>query len=377
MDLRSDSQGFIIGERRLRELRDGINRTQADMQAIIAALQAQSTQNEANLATTLSQLAASTAALAEFTANNRNRRPTRDVTNRVGRPPNRPRPPSINEQFRQRYENANPPAANPPDSGGNGGAGRNDGRTEQSRLNRMGEAIGNAVGQQLDVNAEGVDPLVDSVRELNQIVSPARRAFTLMGRGALWLFKRNRKPEISDEQDDANDQSNRNDLTRNKLLQKLIDAVRAARSGGGGLLGGLLGRGRGMFGLLGKLGKGVLKRIPLLGALIGGGVLASKWDGLDKEGKYGGVGGVAGGGIGAVIGGTLGSIVPVVGTAIGAAVGGVVGTWLGEKAGKKLSEWTDYLKDEDIGGRIGNAWRIFTDGIGLWFKQRQHYQIQS
>ncbi len=39
MDLRSDSQGFIIGERRLRELRDGINRTQADMQAIIAAFE--------------------------------------------------------------------------------------------------------------------------------------------------------------------------------------------------------------------------------------------------------------------------------------------------------------------------------------------------
>lgn len=414
MDLQSDSQGFLLGEARLKEIASGIDGVSDNTQAILDILTTQAAQVKDGLKQVVREISSQNRSNRRSSRNGRDSGSAGNTRNASQNSSNRRNSTARNqpiptetpaermERIRRNRQASNPnnPLNNPASTrrrGANGrfeGAGANDsqnsdsspnnangrrrgangrfesdGSTEQSGLQKLGKIIGDSVGQSLNVDTQGVDPLLDSMRELNQIITPGKRAFTLMGRGALWLFKRNRKPEISDEQDDANDQANRNDVTRNKLLQKLIDAVRAGR-GGGGLLGGLLGGGRGMFGMLGKLGKGFLKRIPLLGTLLGGGMLASNWDGLDKEGKYEGVGGVAGAGIGAVIGGTLGSVVPVVGTAIGAMVGGVVGNWLGENAGKKLSEWTDYLESEDIGGNIGRAWTTFTTGMATWFKER-------
>lgn len=135
---------------------------------------------------------------------------------------------------------------------------------------------------------------------------------------------------------EANKEQQRSDKQRNKLLTRLIDAVRA-NSGGG--LSGLLG-GRGAMGLLGGLGKAGLKRLPLLGALFGGASLAKDWDTLDTTGKGKGLGKV----IGTTVGGVLGAFLGPVG-----AIGGAgLGNYLGGIFGDKVGTWVDELTTADL-----------------------------
>ena len=99
-------------------------------------------------------------------------------------------------------------------------------------------------------------------------------------------------------------------------------------------------------GILGGAGS-VLRRAPLIGALLGGGIDA--YDEYQESGNAGraastGVGAAAGGGLGAWGGATTGAALgafggPVgmaIGGLLGAAVGGIGGSWLGGKAGKGI-----------------------------------------
>ncbi|WP_150284357.1 phage tail tape measure protein [Rummeliibacillus sp. TYF-LIM-RU47] len=88
---------------------------------------------------------------------------------------------------------------------------------------------------------------------------------------------------------------------------------------------------------LGKVGKGGLlktgtsigKKIPILGTLLGAGLLVA--GGKENLGSNGGS--LAGGAAGAAAGAALGSVIPGVGTAIGGVVGGIAGSIFGEKFG--------------------------------------------
>lgn len=122
----------------------------------------------------------------------------------------------------------------------------------------------------------------------------------------------------------------------------------AARMGGS-MLGGLLGS-------AGKLGKGFLKKIPVLGALfaLGDGIGGLFDDSRDENGQSN-RGKRVGSGVGTAVGGLVGSIFGPVGTIAGA----MIGDWLGEKIGAWAADF-DWGK---ITGKISNAWNKSLDWI--------------
>ncbi|WP_219097583.1 glycoside hydrolase family 19 protein [Pseudomonas sp. UMAB-40] len=119
-------------------------------------------------------------------------------------------------------------------------------------------------------------------------------------------------------------------------------AAKAARGGGKGILGKGLDFGKSLIGkgagLLGKSAKGFIRKIPFVGTLLGGlmvanAVLADEDPNATpdekkqaKADKWGTVGGVAGG----VVGGALGSFLGPVGTIAGGIAGDYIGSALGE-----------------------------------------------
>lgn len=101
------------------------------------------------------------------------------------------------------------------------------------------------------------------------------------------------------------------------------------------------------------LGKSALKRLPLVGGLIGAvtaliddqriandsGLTDKERGDMRVENLLGGIGELGGGSLGAAIGMGIGTaILPVVGTAIGGVVGGLVGGWAGKGAGTKVAD---------------------------------------
>ena len=159
-------------------------------------------------------------------------------------------------------------------------------------------------------------------------------------------------------------------LTKMQLLGGMFAGIAKmlGKGGAGGLLGGI-GKmfGKGGGGLLGGLGKGFLKRIPILGALIGG---AFAWNesnaaendsSLTKDEKNSAKGKAWGGAVGGVIGAAVGSLLGPVGTVAGA----VIGDWLGGQFGEMLGgKWT--AMTETISGAWGVCTTFFTetwDGI--------------
>ena len=134
----------------------------------------------------------------------------------------------------------------------------------------------------------------------------------------------------------------------------------------------------------GGAGRGLLKRIPMLGSLLSLAFMAS--DVMSSEGGEGtreekdkstgsavgrGVGSIGGMAAGAAAGAALGSIVPGLGTAIGGIIGGVVGGFMGDKAGDIIGEtvggWVSDLRNSNIGGAITDKWNYTTDFMGsLW-----------
>lgn len=90
--------------------------------------------------------------------------------------------------------------------------------------------------------------------------------------------------------------------------------------------------------------KGIGKKIPILGALIGAGALVAG----GREHLGANAGGLAGWSAGASAGALLGSVIPGVGTVIGGTVGGLAGSYYGEKYGAKGQSWLskEYAKRE-------------------------------
>lgn len=205
-------------------------------------------------------------------------------------------------------------------------------------------------------DARGLDPTIDALGELKDLVSPVGGVFKRMSVKAAGVFagrirKRGMDEALPVEQVKANKEQQRHDVRRNKLLERLIDAVRRNKPKGG-LFDSLTKGGGGLLRLLMGGGKAVLKRIPLLGALFGGGMLAKDWGKLDNAGKGKGVGSVVGGVGGAIVGSLLGPA--------GTLAGGAFGAYLGGIFGKKVGEWTDSLKGVDFA-------KLFTDTLNEIF----------
>lgn len=132
--------------------------------------------------------------------------------------------------------------------------------------------------------------------------------------------------------------------------------AKAAKAGKGGFFskmlksgGGLL-KGGGLLGGAAKLGKGLLKRIPLLGALFGGGMainalMKDAKTPEEKQEKWGAVGGSVGG----LLGGALGML----GGPAGAIAGGILGDFIGEQVGS-------WLATADLGAMIDSVTGVFS-----------------
>ena len=223
-------------------------------------------------------------------------------------------------------------------------------KSEQSTLGKVAQTIGTAIKGIMPSNPQGVDPTLDAINEVANVLSPVKRAAGFMLRPLTgWMKSRKRNEPIPKEQSDHN-------RRQVKLLQRIADNLQSR----GGLLGGLgklLGAGGGLLGslfggLLGKgkgLGKGLSKilkfgkGLPIVGALLTA-MSFSDWGSQTTKEKGGTVGSLAGG----LAGGALGSILGPVGTIAGAAIGSWVGDKLGGVVAPYVKEWTDSLIDADI-----------------------------
>jgi hypothetical protein len=237
------------------------------------------------------------------------------------------------------------------------------------RIGAMGSIASNAIER-----APDVDPSIAAAKEVSAIVTPIGRGFGKMfGSGGeekrklVWIKRL--WSELRGLRRDETEFSKAE-------LRKLTAIEKKPNSGksGGGLLSrltpkipglGMLGNflGKGGAGLLG-LGKGLLRRVPLLGALLAGGsALASIFGGDDPEktstenrkdrftGGGSGIGALMGGGIGLAFGGPLGAM-----------VGGLIGDKLGEITGA----WLATFDWKEVGDKITGTWdagvKKFSDG---------------
>lgn len=380
MAIKSDSQGFILGERRLKEMSQGISQTEINTKEILNVLTnslKEQQRKQAKYETTQSDHDSTPV-----------RRKSRDAGDDIHKTVKAAR--EAASEVRKTVESAQEvvkiqrksqdserglyrdkgnakrtsvedrvTAARVRDSKGrfigSGGSGSSSSQSEANQKSFMKNLKSAFSGSgAIGVNPRGIDPTIDALGELKDVVSPVGGVFGRMSAKAASLFagrtkKRKNEEILPEEQAKANKTEQRNDVRRNKLLERLIDVVRSGAKKGGGLLGGVLGRGKG--GLLGLLlggGKAVLKRVPLLGALFGGAALANNWGKSDNGEKGKGMGKI----IGTVIGGALGSFLSPVGTV----AGGVLGNYLGGIFGQKVGEWTAGLRNIKFG-------ELFTDAI--------------
>lgn len=117
-------------------------------------------------------------------------------------------------------------------------------------------------------------------------------------------------------------------------------------------LGNSIGKGEGVLSKTALATKNGIKRIPLLGALLTGGIkaydlkdrddLSNTQKGVQVSTNV--VGSLGGAAAGAAAGATIGSVIPVFGTAVGGLVGGIAGGLAGENIGDMFGEQlSDYL----------------------------------
>ncbi|AIY40135.1 hypothetical protein LT85_0977 [Collimonas arenae] len=227
------------------------------------------------------------------------------------------------------------------------------------------------------VKAPDVAPAIAAAKELHSIVAPLGRGWAkLFGKGAddkkvvwykrLWNELRGLRQEDSayhlaearragenKHKDSAGEKSGGILSMLGGLFTKIpgLGALGGLLKGGDGLLGGLL---RGGGRLMGGLGKGLFRRIPLIGAAFAGISAATSAFGPDdpdktpeenRKGRFTGVGS----GVGALIGGGIGTL-------LGGPIGTVIGGMVGDKVGELVGAWLSTLDWEKIGAQITGAW---------------------
>lgn len=113
---------------------------------------------------------------------------------------------------------------------------------------------------------------------------------------------------------------------------------------------------------LGGLAKGFLKKLPFVGALIGGGMLASSMMKDDdpnltpqenKTKRYTDVGG----GVGSLVGGALGLL--------GGPAGAIAGAMIGDQLGSMVGSWLSTVDLTSITGKISETFTTLKDGALL------------
>ena len=240
-----------------------------------------------------------------------------------------------------------------------------DGST-QSGFSRLSSEIKSLGGGALG-GGGSVDPILDSLKEAKDLLSPVGRGLKLAGKGVKLSFS---KLKALKRREPVPLQQDRHNRENEKLLDRIWKAIKKQGNGAGGagLLGSLIGGAGGRGGMLKKAAKLLKGKAGLIGAVAGAGLLASNWGESSDEEKSAGFGGLAGGlagaGTGAAMGAAAGSVVPVVGTIAGGLVGGLVGGWLGMGAGEALgaavtpyvSKWSDSLSGYGLAEKMKSSW---------------------
>lgn len=95
------------------------------------------------------------------------------------------------------------------------------------------------------VNVENISPEIDAIKEIDGIIRPAGRAFVAMGKGAGWLYKRKSKRDIviPKEQNKQHKLDNLHDTEEIRLYRLILQKLKGDSFGLSNLLGGLTGLG--------------------------------------------------------------------------------------------------------------------------------------
>lgn len=217
---------------------------------------------------------------------------------------------------------------------------------------------------------EEADPTIKAFQE---VAEPMRRGYEIFTGGGdkkdRWYKKIFKELNLFRKDETAFNRA------ANRSLHNIENTPGGGDSGGSG--GGFLG-GAGAL-MLGA--KALLRKVPILGALLGG--IGAFGDVSSTEGNnsltrgekdrrngkaIGGAVGTFGGMMaGAKLGATVGALGGPVGAAIGGVAGGAAGLFFGDQAGQiigeKMGEWTTQLRDADVPGKIIGAWETTTSAI--------------
>lgn len=89
------------------------------------------------------------------------------------------------------------------------------------------DKMSRAIWQYVAVDASSLSPEIDALNEIRDTISPAGRGLVAMGRGAGWLFRRkSKKDELqAPEQDKQNTQINLNNKEKRRLLRLILREV--------------------------------------------------------------------------------------------------------------------------------------------------------
>lgn len=176
------------------------------------------------------------------------------------------------------------------------------------------------------------------------------------------------------------DRNNKNRTSRNRTPNTIIGSSnKQTNPNRSGKLGGLAG----------KAGK-LAKRLPVIGALLTGGLIAkdlisTELSDLAPDEKTkrmshvtgSGVGGIGGAVAGGFMGASIGSVVPIVGTTVGAVVGSILGGIGGDKIGgilgDKFGDWVNELRAQGVTDQIINRWQVGVLAMQLMWQDFTRY----
>lgn len=390
MKLRSDSDGFLIGERRLKQIAENIQDTQDNTQDILqilmrgvrTAIEAEGEKTREVIIRTSIDAANESPNSPHNPASDADENPSPTRNSNTQSRQNRPltHRPSRNADERNSNSAASRAASAREQQRGSDGRFIGSGEDSNSMLGKLKGIFEDLKPDGVDIS--GIDPSLDALLDLKQTVVPVTSIFSKMSGRARSLFtgrvKKRRNDEVlPEEQIRFNRREEQSDRERNRLLKRMLDALLRRNDGGGtdidiGLDGenerdrrqrrnrrcrrGHGGRFRG----LGKFAKGV----PFVGGALAAALSFGDWDEQSFQEKGGTLGSLAGSAIGGGIG--------LLGGPIGAAVGTVIGSWAGEKLGGIVApaiepyfdKWTELLIKADLPTMLKSSWDGFTELVG-------------
>jgi hypothetical protein len=246
---------------------------------------------------------------------------------------------------------------------------------EERRQKRMFDGLGERLTDAISGSASRLEEVDPTVKAINEVAQPLARGYQWLKGGESgkkedrWYRRIWRELKLF-----RRDQTTSNQ-TEQRILREINENTENQGAGGGG---GFI---AGLPALIMAGAKGLLKKVPLLGAILGG--LGAAFDinatesddslsrrqkdernGASIGGAVGTVGGMLGG---AKLGAMAGSFLGPIGTAVGSVVGGAAGLFFGDQAGQILGEvtgfWVSELRNADIPGKIIGTWNQLTDSF--------------